>query len=168
MNRPKHLCLMWNGSSVVRPSVSLSEFVMERSEQLLTAAAVCELLACSPRWLRYASKRVPGRVMLGPRAPRWRRSILQEWIVAGCPDPFRHRAADSGNSEERSGDESDSVQNAGNGAEEIEFTSGVMKHGRRKKSRGSIRRASGTGSKGNGSSEEGNAGGASGLCSPED
>jgi len=82
-------------------------------DRLLTASDVCKLLKCSPRWLRYASERVPGRVTLGPRAVRWRLSVLQEWIAAGCPDPKRQDAATSGNCEDWSGTADDDAQNAG-------------------------------------------------------
>jgi predicted DNA-binding transcriptional regulator AlpA len=62
---------------------------------LLTSDDVASLLKVSPRWLRYAADRVPGRVCIGPRAVRWRRSVLQAWIDAGCPD--RQEEAESGN-----------------------------------------------------------------------
>jgi len=75
---------------------------------LLSSDDVCQLLKVSARWLQYARDRVPGRVVIGPRAVRWRRSVLLEWIDAGCPD--RQGAATTGNPAETSGQSRDGVE----------------------------------------------------------
>lgn len=86
-------------------------------DRLLTSLDVCKLLKCSRRWLRYAGCRVPGRVLLGPRAVRWRLSVLQEWIAAGCPDPKRQDAATSGICNDWSGTADETTHNAGSVAD---------------------------------------------------
>jgi predicted DNA-binding transcriptional regulator AlpA len=80
---------------------------------LLTSDDVASLLKVSPRWLRYAADRVPGRVCIGPRAVRWRRSVLQEWISAGCPE--RQEAAANGNPSKPSGGSHDGAENVTSG-----------------------------------------------------
>jgi predicted DNA-binding transcriptional regulator AlpA len=54
--------------------------------QLLDCRAVAALLACSARhWLRLVdSGRAPPPLRLGTLV-RWPRSVIDDWIAAGCP-----------------------------------------------------------------------------------
>ncbi|MFN9136553.1 MAG: hypothetical protein ACK5YE_11975 [Planctomyces sp.] len=70
--------------------------------------------------------------MLGPRAPRWRQSVLLAWIAAGCPDLVRQQTAGSGIGEVQSGVMRDDPQN-GVVTAEIECTAGGMERGKNEK-----------------------------------
>ena len=54
---------------------------------LLSAQALADLLAISPRTLRRldSAGRLPRAVRIGPQVKRWRRDEIFAWIEAGCP-----------------------------------------------------------------------------------
>lgn len=56
--------------------------------ELLDRHEVALLLGISTRTVEYkaASGELPGFVRLFRSSARWRRSVLLEWISAGCPD----------------------------------------------------------------------------------
>lgn len=83
---------------------------------LLDSAQVCELLQVSARWLRYgvAAGRIPGVVRIGPKAVRFDRAVLREWVDGGCQD-LRQGAATSGKTEKPGGGRRGSRKNGGGG-----------------------------------------------------
>jgi predicted DNA-binding transcriptional regulator AlpA len=49
-------------------------------DRLLPPADVCTLLGVTPRWLRRNGRRLPGRVVLGPKTIAYQRSALERHI----------------------------------------------------------------------------------------
>lgn len=64
---------------------------------LLSIADLATLLGVSSRHVERmdVSGRMPAPVRLG-RSKRWRRTEIESWIVAGCPDRAAWRAAKKG------------------------------------------------------------------------
>lgn len=60
---------------------------MSVSESLLTISDVAELLSVCKRQVSrlVAEERIPAPLYLG-RLPRWRESVIAEWLEAECPD----------------------------------------------------------------------------------
>ncbi len=89
---------------------------MSAEPWLLDSSQVCELLQVSPRWLRYAvaAGRVPGVVRIGPKAVRFDRAVLREWVDSGCPD-LRQGAAGEGKAKKPGGGRCGSRNNGAGG-----------------------------------------------------
>jgi len=60
--------------------------MIQKQPLLMSAAQAAELIGVSKRTFHYLRKRAdfPIKIMLGPRAVRWRRLEIEQW-VAGLP-----------------------------------------------------------------------------------
>lgn len=56
------------------------------TSELMTIKDVCDLLRISRRQFDNIRHRLPPPIVLGPRTLRWRREVLDEWLIGATRD----------------------------------------------------------------------------------